>query len=157
LKGRKPKPSHLHLINGNPGKRKRNRNEPKPQRGIPSPPEHLSKKQAVAWGAMSVKLDEMGVLTVADGWALERLAGVYAEILEWQEIIADDGRMIEQLMSDGETVRKVVNPACIALSDADKRFKAYMAEFGLTPSARSRVNVKPPDEEKEDPAKKYFG
>lgn len=157
MKGRKPKPTHLHLINGNPGRRPRNKTEPKPPKGIPNCPEHVSDRGKLAWGMMAVKLDQMGVLTYADAWALEQLAENYAEILEWRTIIVDEGRMIEQTMSDGETTRRVVHPGCIALSDAEKRFRAMMAEFGLTPSARSRVNAKAAQEETADPGAKYFG
>jgi P27 family predicted phage terminase small subunit len=157
LKGRKPKPTHLHVVNGNPGKHSRNKAEPQPPKGIPSPPEHISAAARVAWGAMSVKLDEMGVLAYADVWALEQLSENYAEILAWRRIIDDEGRMVDQIMSDGETVRRVVNPVCIALSDAEKRFKAMMCEFGLTPSSRSRVNSAPKEKGRVDPAAKYFG
>lgn len=156
MKGRKPKPTHLHLINGNPGKRTRNRTEPQPPRGIPNPPEHISDRAKLAWGAMAVKLDEMGVLTYADAWALEQLAENYAEILEWRKIIENTGRMTIITTTKGDE-RDVVNPACIALSDTEKRFRAMMAEFGLTPSSRSRVNAKPPEKAKADPAAKYFG
>lgn len=155
MRGRKPKPSHLHLVNGYPGKRKRNRTEPKPPRGIPSPPEHLSKAAATAWGALSVRLDQMGVLTLADSWALEQLAENYAEIVDWRKIVKNKGRMITKYNTNGDKVL-IVNPAVIALSDAEKRFRAMMCEFGLTPSSRSRVNADPKDKEKEDPAAAYF-
>lgn len=157
MKGRKPKPSHLHVINGNPGKRARNKTEPQPPKGAPNPPEHISSEARTAWGSLAVKLDEMGVLTYADAWALEQLAENYAEILAWRKIIAGEGEMVNQVMSDGETVRRVVNPACIARSDAEKRFRAMMVEFGLTPSSRTRVNASPKEKEAEDPAAKYFG
>lgn len=156
MKGRKPKPTHLHLVNGNPGKRPRNRREPTPARGVPNPPEHISARAKTAWGAMAVKLDEMGVLTYADAFALEQLAENYAEILAWRKIIDDTGRMVTITMTTGKE-REVVNPACIALSDSEKRFRAMMCEFGLTPSSRSRVNVKPQEKETQDPAAKYFG
>src|SRR5689334_11252633 len=99
MRGRKPKPTHLHVVNGNPGRRPRGIGEPQPPKGIPSPPEHLSDRAKTAWGALSVKLNDMGVLTYADAWALEQLAENYAEIIEWRQIIADEGRMVEQIMS----------------------------------------------------------
>src|SRR5688500_4658569 len=131
MKGRKSKPSHLHVVNGNPGKRPRNRREPKLALGIPSPPDHLSDRAKVAWVSLSVKLNEMGVLSYADVWALEQLAENYAEILDWRQIITCEGKMIDQVMSDGITMRRVDHPACTRLSDAEKRFKAMMTEFGL--------------------------
>ncbi len=73
MAGRRPKPTHLKVVSGNPGKRKLNDKEPTPAREIPSPPAHLTDWGKVAWGRLTVLLDGMGVLTVADTLALERL------------------------------------------------------------------------------------
>jgi phage terminase small subunit len=42
------------------------------------------------------------------------------------------------------------------LADADRRFKSYLVEFGLTPAARSKVQIKD-DEPKEDQFAEFFG
>lgn len=42
------------------------------------------------------------------------------------------------------------------LADADRRFKSYLVEFGLTPAARSKVKMNGGEEE-EDPLNQYFG
>lgn len=80
MAGRRPKPTHLKVVTGNPGKRKLNDKEPQPAREIPSPPEHLTDWGKTAWGRMTVLLDGMGILTVADTFALERLCDIYADI-----------------------------------------------------------------------------
>jgi phage terminase small subunit len=64
MAGRRPKPTHLKVVTGNPGKR--NDKEPQPAREIPSPPAHLTDWGETAWGRMTVLLDGMGILTVAD-------------------------------------------------------------------------------------------
>jgi phage terminase small subunit len=46
----------------------------------------------VAWGKLTVLLDGMGILTVADTLALERLCDIYADILQLRLTIADEGR-----------------------------------------------------------------
>ncbi len=66
MAGRRPKPTHLKVVTGNPGKRKLNDKEPSPAREIPSPPEHLTDWGKVAWGKLTVLLDSMGILTIAD-------------------------------------------------------------------------------------------
>jgi P27 family predicted phage terminase small subunit len=49
------------------------------------------------------------------------------------------------------------NPAVAMLADADRRFKSYLVEFGLTPAARSKVNTLPDEEEgRKDPLAQYF-
>ena len=82
MAGRRPKPTHLKVVTGNPGKRKLNDKEPTPAKEIPSPPAHLTDWGKVAWGRLTVLLDGMGVLTVADTLALERLCDIYADILQ---------------------------------------------------------------------------
>lgn len=47
------------------------------------------------------------------------------------------------------------NPAVSQLRAADAQFKSYLVEFGLTPTARSKVNVSC-DEDKEDPLSHFF-
>lgn len=143
------------MVNGNPGKRKRNHREPKPLHVIPSPPDHLSKKVLVAWGALSVKLDRMGVLTEGDAWALEQLAENYEETVKLRKILAREGCFQTRITKQGEKV-KFTHPGVIQLSDAEKRFRAMLVEFGLTPSSRARVNAGPPSEEESDLAAKYF-
>lgn len=154
MAGRRPTPSHLKLVRGNPGKRATNGSEPKPRREIPSPPAHLSDRAKVAWGAVSVLLDRMGILTEADGLALERLCEVYAEILEIRgSMPADGSRTYECKTKEGGTMIRAI-PEVAMLADADRRFKAWLVEFGLTPAARTKVQVK--DGQESDPLADYF-
>lgn len=155
MAGRRPTPTELKLVRGNPGKRPINKNEPKPAKRIPSAPGHLSIEGQVAWGRLTVLLDRMGVLTEADGFALERLCDCYAEILALRDLVDAQGRTYETTSTQGELVLKA-NPAVAMLADVDRRFKSYLVEFGLTPAARSKVQVKD-DEPKEDEFAEFFG
>lgn len=163
MAGRRPKPTHLKVVSGNPGKRAINKKEPKPARETPSCPAHLSDTSKVAWGRLCVLLDRMGVLTEADALALERLCDCYAEILECRELIARDGRTYSSIRGIGdedspiEQVLMKANPAVAMLADADRRFKGYLVEFGLTPAARSKVQARGDDDEKKDPLNEFFG
>ena len=150
--GRKPKPTEIHRMNGFPGKRKLNRHEPKPRRCIPLPPAHLSDPVKKAWKKLSNKLDKMGGLTEADAWALEELAETYVEARDLRQRIAQEGRTVKITTTTGDE-RQVTNPLIHQLSDASKRFRALLVEFGLTPSARARVNV---TEEQIDETDRYF-
>ncbi|WP_193146548.1 phage terminase small subunit P27 family [Serratia marcescens] len=154
MAGRRPKPSHLKVVTGNPGKRKLNDKEPQPAREIPSPPSHLTDWGKTAWGKMTVLLDGMGVLTIADTFALERLCDIYADILQLRNTIADEGRTYTVQTEGGFLIK--ANPAVAMLADADRRFKSYLVEFGLTPAARSKVKVNGGKEE-EDPLAEFFG
>ena len=156
MAGRRPKPTALKLVEGNPGKRKINKAEPKPARSIPSCPAHLSDSGKVAWGRLSVLLDRMGVLTDADGAALERLCDCYTDILECRELIKQDGRTYKTLTAQGDTLIKG-NPAVAQLRAADAQFKSYLIEFGLTPAARSKVHATPDEDQEADPLAEFFG
>ncbi|HHQ6553280.1 TPA: phage terminase small subunit P27 family [Serratia fonticola] len=155
MAGRRPKPTHLKVVTGNPGKRKLNDKEPQPAREIPSPPSHLTDWGKTAWGRMTVLLDGMGILTVADTFALERLCDLYAEILQLRQIVDTEGRTYIAKTKMGDFLIKA-HPAVAMLADADRRFKSYLVEFGLTPAARSKVKVNGGEKE-EDPLSKFFG
>ena len=156
MAGRRPKPTVLKLIEGNPGKRAINKNEPKPRREIPSCPAHLDDSGKVAWCRLSLMLDRMGVLTEADGFALERLCDCYTDILACRQLIAEDGRTYTVETKEGEVLIKG-DPAVAQLRAADAQFKSYLIKFGLTPAARSKVNVDPDGDDKKDPLAEYFG
>lgn len=148
MAGRRPKPTQLHLVRGNPGKRKRNAREPKPRRVIPSPPADLSEKARTAWGALSVILDRAGLITEADVFALERACETVAEVQELKADIAENGRTQKVKIKGAKKGEKSVimerqRPQVSMLQDADRRLKAWLVEFGLTPAARTKVEANP--------------
>ncbi|WP_337135912.1 P27 family phage terminase small subunit [Proteus terrae] len=114
MAGRRPKPTHLKVVTGNPGKRKLNDKEPQPKREIPSPPEHLTDWGKMAWAKLTLLLDGMGVLTVADTLALERLCDIYADILQLRDTIAIEGRTYTTKTQSGDFLIKA-NPAVAML------------------------------------------
>lgn len=148
-------PTALKLVTGNRGRRPLPKHEPKPKRVIPSPPEHLSPKAMVAWGAMAAKLDRLRMMTELEDWALEQLCENYVEIVELRADVAVNGRFQTVITKSGDAMERV-RPAYTMLADAERRFRAMMAEFGLTPSSRARVQATP-DEQNADPAAAYFG
>jgi len=155
MAGRKPKPTALKLVTGNPGRRPLNKREPKPKRVIPAPPAHLSERALLAWGSLATRLDRVGVLTELDALALEQLCENYAEILELRADIKINGRFQLRISEIDDRIERV-RPAQTQLADAERRFKGMMAEFGMTPSSRSRLTTANDDDAEADPAKKYF-
>ena len=87
--------------------------------------------------------------------ALERLCDCYADILACRELVARDGRTYTTTTAQGDTLIKG-NPAVNQLRAADAQFKSYLVEFGLTPAARSKVQVSD-DEQPKDDFKEFFG
>lgn len=142
MAGRRPKPTALKLIAGTSGKRKAKTTEAKPSPGIPVCPAHLGDTARKAWAVLAPMLYRLGLLSELDGHALERLCSCYAEILECQALIEKFGRTYSSVGTAGASLVKA-HPAVGQLNAADQRFKAYLVEFGLTPSARTRVNATP--------------
>lgn len=144
----------LKVVRGNPGKRPLNKKEPKPLRAQPEPPPHLTTYARKAWDYYAPKLFKMGVLTEADVIALERLAECYSEVRTLADVIEVEGHTFETTSMTGDTIIRR-RPEAAQLADADKRLRAYLVEFGLTPAARSRVTAQDIDED-HDPAEDYF-
>lgn len=150
----RPKPTALKLVTGNPGKRRLPKNEPKPRRVRPSPPAHLSRDALVAWGAFSERLFPLGLLTELDAAALELLCENYAEIQLLRRDLDANG-WFETITRTNGTQATVTRAAAARLSDAERRFRSMLVEFGLTPSARSKVTATPDDDRRDDPAAAY--
>lgn len=155
MKGRKPKPTHLKLVTGNPGKRAINSAEPKVSRSRPSAPGHMSDKARETWGYVTGLLDRMGILTEVDALALEMLCEAYADFLAASATLRELGSDYYETTNQSGSTMYRAHPALAKKQDADRRIRGWLAEFGMTPSARSRV--KADGEQEEDPAEAYFG
>lgn len=150
------KPDHLKVIQGTARADRANEAAPKPQSGVPQPPSELTDEGLAAWDALVEVLEPMGVLTVADGFALARGAEVYGEILRYQRAIKDAGSPTYDATGGSGATLIRAHPAVAMLADADRRFRAWLGEFGLTPASRSKVNVNGEDEAAAKPAARYF-
>lgn len=150
-KGRKPTPSHLKVVRGTKRADRGAKNEPTPDRARPSAPSDMSDRGREAWGYVVAVLDRMGVLTEADAMAVELMCEARADWLSARdEIIASGG---ETYTTEGGLIK--AHPAVAMRNDAARRLQSLLAEFGMTPSSRSKVNANGEDE-KADPAAEYF-
>jgi len=133
--GPKPKPTAQKRLAGNPGQRRLSDDEPTPEVAAPERPAFLSEAAAAEWDRTAPKLVAMGVLSAADAAALAMYCEFYTR---WQEA--------EKKLREGGAVVKVngqVMPSpylSVANKAADMLLK-LTAEFGLTPSARTRVRA----------------
>jgi P27 family predicted phage terminase small subunit len=135
------KPTHLKLVTGTDRPDRRPAIEPKPRRARPGAPAHLSASAKAGWRAFSVILDRMGVLTEADGPALEGLCEAYADVRRARaSLAAADGLYYETINKAGGLMLRT-RPEVAIISDADRRLAMWFAKFGLTPADRSRVSA----------------
>jgi P27 family predicted phage terminase small subunit len=161
MRGRKPKPTYLKILEGNPGQRPLNKNEPKPKRVRPSCPRWLSKEAKAEWSRVVPELDRLGLLTLVDRAALSGYCESWAEYREAREWVHNHGSSYPIFERDednnikhddrGQPILRYMQqvPQVSIAHRALEQIRAFCSEFGLTPSARSRMHV-PGQEEPED-------
>lgn len=136
MAGRKPKPTSLKVLEGNPGKRQLNQNEPKPDTSLPKCPAWLSREAKREWKRISPFLEQAGLLTQVDRAALAGYCQSYANWKAAEEHIAQEGSTFETPNGYQQQTPWV----SIAQTNLKNMLK-FCAEFGLTPSSRSRIVV----------------
>ena len=149
MRGRKPLPSHLKVIQGNRGKR-----QIKPDLevtpSLPMPPPHLSDDAKVEWGRVASMLYALRLLSDVDIAALAAYCQAWAT---WKRATAALERMAAQdpvtegLLVKTKNGNAIQNPLLGIANKAAADMVRYAAEFGMTPSARARINLgdtKPP-------------
>ncbi len=156
--GPPPKPTHLKLLTGNPGGKRLNRHEPKPPIGIPRCPEWLSSEAKEAWKRVAPKLRVMGLLTLADGEALTGYAETFALWKQCTEFITKNGVAYPMRDERGRVRCMQQFPQVAVARNCLLILKGYQQEFGLTPAARSRIQLPgDPDGSEEDEATSIIG
>lgn len=150
--GPKPKPTALKVLMGNPGKRPLPQNEPKPKPVAPKMPDWLDREAKREWRRVAPELERLGLLTVVDGAALAAYCQAYSQfVAATKELKAHQGEhgslLITQVSYTGVENKKP-HPAIKVANEAAQLVARYAAEFGLTPSARTRIQLPgQPDEE----------
>lgn len=148
MRGRKPKPAHLRVIQGNP-RDKPIRQEPQPTRELPEPPVFLTADAKEEWRRVSTELFNLGLLTRADVQPLAAYCQAFGRWIAAERAIA---RMAEKdaltsgLMIKTTNGNAIQNPLVGTANKAAADMVRYAAEFGLTPAARARLAVGPTPE-----------
>lgn len=133
-RGRKPKPTAIKVLEGNPGKRPINFNEPHPEKKLPICPDWLEDEAKAEWTRLAVPLHNLGLLTELDMAAFASYCQAYARWKEAEEFISQHGSIVKTKSGYWQQVPQV----SISRANQAMMLKAA-AEFGLTPSARSRI------------------
>jgi len=138
-------PTAINALRGKPGKRAVNKSEPQGTPGIPKCPTWLSAKAKQAWKEMGVLLDGMRVLNLEDKVALELLCHTYSIWRTASQVINRRGPKggLTYTVKTETGERFMARPEVAIESDAWRRIKAMLSEFGLTPAARIKVKAGP--------------
>lgn len=149
--GRKPKPSHLTLIDGNRGKR-RIKKEPKPEAlANLRAPSWLDAFSREFWKRHAPELSRLGLLSILD----RDLLSAAAE--RWSVYRRAARELKTSLIQSTEANGRICKPESAIARQALMECRAIMAEFGCSPASRTRVAGIIPEKESDDPAAKYFG
>ena len=149
MAGRRPKPTHLKLLQGNPGKRRLNSNEPKPPQELPLAPEHLNDAAKKEWNRLGPQIVKLGLLTSIDGSAFAAYCVVYARWVEAEEALKKTGFVVK-----APSGYPMLSPFYTVANQCLSQMRAYLTEFGMTPSSRSRTSVA--GQEKTDPLEDFL-
>ena len=138
MRGRKPKPTKLKLLEGNPGKRPIGR-EPQPPSSLPSCPAHLSPSAKTEWKRLAKTLNRIGVLTQVDRSALAAYCQAYGRWVEAEKKLKETPVLLKT------PAGYVQQSPWLSISNKQMELMAkYMGELGLTPSARTRLAIQVP-------------
>jgi P27 family predicted phage terminase small subunit len=136
MAGRRPKPTHLRLLQGNPGKRPINSNEPKPPAQAPEIPAHLNEEARAEWNRMSEILLRLGLLTTIDRAAFAAYCVAWARWVEAEDALKKSGTVVK-----APSGYPMISPYLVISNRAVEQMRAFIVEFGLSPASRSRIFV----------------
>lgn len=114
VRGQRPKPTALRLLNGNAGKRPVNAQEPQLPACTAEPPDWLSEDARAHWLRLAPMLAAAGVLKASDADLLATYCETYAGYIVATRSGSAPMSMVGQL-------------------------RQLMGELGMTPSARARI------------------
>jgi|SRR5579872_39044 len=137
MKGRKPKPTTIRILEGNPGKRPLNAQEPMPAEGIPECPEFLDDEAKAEWFRTATVLHDARLLTLADRSALAAYCTAYSRWIHAEQQVRKYGAIVKS-PDKGFPLK---SPYLTIAEQSLETMRKFMIEFGLTPSSRSRLRV----------------
>lgn len=139
MRGRKPKPTRMKLIEGNLGKRPINGREPQLPAARPTCPSHLSATAKTEWKRLATLLHKVGLLTQIDRTVLATYCQAYGRWVEAERKLATSPPLLKTPAGYVQ-----VSPWITISNKQVELMTRLMAELGLSPSARSRLAVQMP-------------
>jgi len=158
MRGRKPKPSGLKLVTGTDRVDRANPAEPHPQPACPEPPDHLGNEARAEWDRVCEHLCALGVLSHIDRASLAAYCQAYGRWVQAEtalERMAERDAVTFGLMIKTQGGNAIQNPLVGTANKAMADMMRYAAEFGMTPSARTRIRAEG-ENSQYDPTAEFF-
>jgi P27 family predicted phage terminase small subunit len=137
--GPAPTPTSLLVARGNPHAKSRQKYEPIERTSAPEPPDFLSPEARAEWDYIVPRLVARGTVTASDRGLL---AIMCIELAEYAEAC----REIAELKASGESYKgHLIDHPRVRKNGAFDRYNRAQIQFGLSPSAKARVQAAPPE------------
>jgi P27 family predicted phage terminase small subunit len=160
--GRNAKPPKVHLLQGTFQRvRHAGHDVPEPPPGRPTPPKPLTGVAKAEWERMVARMEQSKTLSIVDDAALYQYVQLHTET----EAITEDAARLQRLSADlkraarkldgtnlveaiGRIVelQRIIAKQTQQLRQGHMAIRQYLVEFGMTPSARTRVKLPPADQ-----------
>lgn len=162
--GRKAIPANVHLLRGNPSKKSMSElanagGQPAVKAQAPACPDFLTPDAKQEWKRIANDLAVLGIVSKLDRGELAVYCQAWADWKHARKMIADlkESGFVEQTPSGYKQMSAWMQVA----NRAEDRMRTAGASFGLNPSARQRLDVRPPQgelfpNEQKETAAKYF-
>jgi len=143
MKGRKPKPTRLKQLAGTdqPCRILKNEMSVATLAEVPNPPMELSDRGLLVWEIVGAELKAKKMLHLVDLALLAAYANEIALYQQAENTLRTGGRVDEFYNEEGQLTRRQAKPEQKIAKDALAAALKLAVQFGLTPSARTRINA----------------
>ncbi|HEY1963688.1 MAG TPA: P27 family phage terminase small subunit [Acidobacteriaceae bacterium] len=159
--GNIPKPTALKRFEGNPGKRKLPENEPQYPARLPQQPTRMSAAAKRVWAELLDEMGGIGMLRRIDKRALAQLCedeaaleraydGLWKMAAQLKEKAKREGKVLPGGEILGLLSTNTGRASMRVIRDLGRGLILQRREFGLTPSARTRIMVEARDRAAQD-------
>lgn len=131
-------------------------NEPQAPSGLPDMPDWLIEPEREVWQQVVDRLDQIGTLHRTDGEAIGRYCSLLVRWVTAKQFIEKNGTVYVVKNSKGEVHRFQPYPQAIDYKHLLPMILRLEQEFGLTPSSRAGLSIKP-SAGQQDAEAIYFG
>lgn len=142
-RGPKPKPTELKMIQGTYRKDRAPENEPKPNAppSLPEPPSYMDVTAKKEWRRLAPELFRLGLLTKVDLGTFEAYCLSYGRMVAAHKSLKKAKTMFHEYTNKAGATNFVARPEIAVIQKESMVIKAFCAEFGLSPSARARMEA----------------
>jgi len=108
----------------------------------PETPDVLDETATEIWQKVTKRLEDTGLISILDEFMLTRYCDLYSQYLKASQFIRKRKALTYPVRDDeGQVIRMKEYPEVKIMSALSKDLLAIEREFGMSPSARSRVEV----------------